>query len=58
LVVCYNTDFVDGWAYLGAVAAPEYVGTGTLVEAVALFIFGIFRNWNFRKLLERVEMER
>ncbi len=50
LVVCYNTDFVDGWAYLAAVAAPEYVGTGALAEAVALFIFGVFRNWNFRKL--------
>ncbi len=50
LVVCSDPNFLDGYAYLAAVVAPQYVGTGALVEAVALFIFGVFRNWNFRKL--------
>lgn len=50
LGVCYNGNNADGYAYLAAVGAPQYMGTGAMAEGAALFIGEIFRNWNFRKL--------
>lgn len=50
LVVCYNPNFPDSWAYLAAIGSPKFMGTGAMVEGVALFLDEVFRNWNFRKL--------
>ncbi|NNN20699.1 MAG: hypothetical protein HKL80_01680 [Acidimicrobiales bacterium] len=50
LVVCHNANFIDGVAYLAALASPRYIGSGAMAEGAALFLEGIFKNWNFRKI--------
>lgn len=50
LVVAYNQDFVQGFAYVGAVFSPSVTGTGVAIEAVGLFTEYLFGTWPFRKL--------
>ena len=50
LVVCYGADFRNGHAYIGVQAAPPAIGTGLLLEAMRIFIDGIFETYDFKKL--------
>lgn len=53
-VVCYNPDPGQGYAYLGAVFAPEYAGDGRSGDAVRCFVRYVFTTWSFRKLYMEV----
>lgn len=50
LVVCYNADMGDGFAYVGAAFVPGLISTGFPMNAVARFIQHLFGTWSFRKL--------
>ncbi|OHV41365.1 MULTISPECIES: phosphopantetheine-binding protein [Pseudofrankia] len=49
-VICYNPDLNLGHAYVGAVMAGQYLGTGLAAEPVRLFINYLFDVWPLRKL--------
>jgi RimJ/RimL family protein N-acetyltransferase len=50
LVVCYSADMRHQYAHIAAIAAPEYLRTGVLLEASGLFVNYLFVTWPFRKL--------
>jgi RimJ/RimL family protein N-acetyltransferase/acyl carrier protein len=53
-VVCYNGNIASGFGYIGAVFAPQYIGSGVPIEAVALFVRYLFCTWDLRKLYMEV----
>jgi len=55
-VVSYGTDFQNGYSYAGAMMRADLQGTGSGIEAFALFVRYLFATWNLRKVyLEVVE---
>src|SRR5262245_33507497 len=54
LAVCYAANMRNGFAYVGIVAAPDFLGTGLAIEGTALFLTYLFSHWNFRKLYAEV----
>lgn len=56
IVNLYGENLRDGWAYVGAVAAPEFQSTGVVVDGAAVLVSYAFNCWAFRKLyLETIE---
>lgn len=56
IVNLYGENLRDGWAYLGAVSAPEFQQTGTVVDGAATLMDYAFNLWPFRKIyLETIE---
>jgi RimJ/RimL family protein N-acetyltransferase len=50
LVVAYDFNLRNGYAYLGGVMTPHTHRTGAPIEAFRIFLAHIFRNWNLHKL--------
>jgi RimJ/RimL family protein N-acetyltransferase/acyl carrier protein len=56
IVNLYAENLRDGWAYLGALAAPEFQQTGVVIEGAAILLDYAFNLWPFRKIyLETIE---
>lgn len=56
IVNLYGENLRDGWAYLGAVAAPEFRDTGIVIDGAATLLDYAFSLWAFRKIyLETIE---
>lgn len=54
LVTAYKANFRNGHAYIAAIADPEYQRSGIVVEATALLVNYLFRNWELRKVYAEV----
>jgi RimJ/RimL family protein N-acetyltransferase len=50
MVVAYNADQRNGFAYIGAVMSSTVGSTGIGIAAMDLFITYLFTTWPFRKL--------
>lgn len=48
LVSCYNANQVSGYGYLALVIDPAHQGSGSALEAAALFCNYLFTVWPFR----------
>lgn len=46
----YNANFASGYAYAYAIAAPDRVRTGKVIEGLLLMLEYAFRVWQFRKI--------
>ncbi|TXH06536.1 MAG: hypothetical protein E6R05_01510 [Candidatus Moraniibacteriota bacterium] len=56
IVNLYSQNLRDGWAYLGALSAPEFQTTGIVVDGAATLLDYAFNLWPFRKIyLETIE---
>ena len=56
IVNLYSENLRDGWAYLGALSAPEFQQTGIVVDGAATLMDYAFNLWPFRKIyLETIE---
>ncbi|MEZ5383165.1 MAG: GNAT family N-acetyltransferase [Microthrixaceae bacterium] len=56
IVNIYGENLRDGWAYLGAVAAPEFQHTGVVVDGAATLLSYAFNVWALRKVyLDTIE---
>jgi RimJ/RimL family protein N-acetyltransferase len=49
-VLAYEANDRNGWCHFAIVADPSLNRSGWILEAMALFLNYLFRNWNFRKL--------
>jgi RimJ/RimL family protein N-acetyltransferase len=49
-VMSYSVDLRHGFAYMGLIMAPIFVGSGLGLEAAALFLNHLFSSWNLRKV--------
>jgi acyl carrier protein len=54
LVGTYGSSDRDGWTYISSLIRPGLQGSGVALEACALLIDYVFRNWNYRKIYAEV----
>jgi RimJ/RimL family protein N-acetyltransferase len=50
LVTAYNANHRDGFTYVAGLAAPKFIGTGYVLDGIALLMDYLFELWPFRKL--------
>ena len=56
IVNLYGENLRDGWAYLGALSAPEFQQSGIVVDGAATLMDYAFNLWPFRKIyVETIE---
>ena len=49
-VMAYSADFRNDLASIAAIAAPDQIGSGRIIEGVGLLVDYVFGYWTFRKL--------
>ena len=50
LVSAYGANSRDGWTYVAAVSAPQYIRSGAVVDGLIVLVGYLFENWPFRKI--------